>query len=93
LVFGTRFPDLPFAVVAVTKSDKGGMVILWNTVFLETSVSEVMLVKLREIRVSAKNSVNIFFSGDSFEVPEARITFADDCTGVSVLITEVAGET
>jgi hypothetical protein len=92
LVLGPGFVDFPFAVVAVTESDKGIMVILRNTVFLKTSVSEIVFVKVREVRVGAKDPVNVFFFGDSYKVPEARITVANDRSGVPVLITEVTGE-
>ena len=92
LVLGSRFADLPFAVVVFTESNKGTMVILGDTVFLETSVSEVVFVKIRKIRVGAKDLINIFFSGDSYELPEARITFANDRAGMIVLITKITGK-
>ena len=92
LVLGSRFADLPFAVVVFTKSNKGTMVILRDTVFLKTSVSEVVFVKIREIRICAKDLINIFFSGDSYELPEARITFPNDRAGMIVLITKITGK-
>ena len=92
LVLGSRFADLPFAVVVVMESNKGTMVILWDTIFLEPSVSEIVFVKIRKIRVGAKDLVNIFFSGDSYELPEARITFANDRSGMIVLIAEITGK-
>ena len=92
LVLGSRFADLPFAVVVVMESNKGTMVILWDTIFLEPSVSEIVFVKIRKIRVGAKDLVNIFFSGDSYELPEARITFANDRSGMIVLIAKITGK-
>ena len=59
LVLGSCFADLPFAVVVVMESNKGTMVILWDTVFLETRVSEVVFVKIRKIRVGAKDRVGL----------------------------------
>jgi hypothetical protein len=92
LALGSRFADLPFAVVVVMESNKGTMVILWDTIFLEPSVSEIVFVKIRKIRVGAKDLVNIFFSGDSYELPEARITFANDRSGMIVLIAKITGK-
>ena len=45
LALGSRFADLPFAVVVVMESNKGTMVILWDTIFLESSVSEIVFVR------------------------------------------------
>jgi hypothetical protein len=51
-----------------------------------------VFVKIRKIRIGAKDLINIFFSGDSYELPEARITFPNDRAGMIVLITKITGK-